>query len=36
MFHVARIKQTDLAGIDFDEAIKQLPAGKPTKRGGKP
>ena len=35
-FHVARIKQADLAGNDFDQAIKQLPATKPTKRGGKP
>ena len=35
-FHVARIKHADLAGSDFDEAIKQLPAAKPTKRDGKP
>ena len=35
-FHVARMKHADLAGSDFDEAIKQLPAAKPTKRDGKP
>jgi hypothetical protein len=34
-FHVARIKHADLAGSDFDEAIKQLPAAKPRRRGDK-
>lgn len=33
-FHVARIKQADLAGNDFDQAIKLLPQAKPRRRGG--
>jgi hypothetical protein len=33
-FHAARIKQADLAGGDFDEAVKKLPAVKAKKKGG--
>jgi hypothetical protein len=32
-FHVARIKQADLTGNDFDQAIKLLPQAKPRRRG---
>ncbi len=35
-FHAARIKHAYLAGNVFDEVVRQLPAAKPTKRGGKP
>ena len=33
-FHVARIEHADLAGNDFDQAIKLLPQAKPRRRGG--
>lgn len=34
-YHAARIKQADLAGGDFDEAVKQLPTPRTKKKGKK-